>query len=132
MYRPTERAQTSVPVVPLPGVVLVCVVVHLLPGALCNTGKQVGQSGNIRVYLDLLSCVLVFQVEQGPGCPVDTLAVLLSDILRLPHPASCGNLETVGPHTIATAAHSDCISLFPDNDSGSGCFPLVQGKGRFS
>lgn len=116
----------------LSGVVLVCLLLHLLPGVLGNTGKQVGQSGHIRVYLDLFSCVLVFQLEQGPGRPVDTLAVLLSDILRLPHPASCGNLETVLPHTTADAAHSDCISLFPDNGGGSGCFPLVQGKGRFS
>lgn len=35
--------------------------------------------------------MLVFQVAQRPGPPVDTLAVLLSDFLLLPHPASCGN-----------------------------------------
>lgn len=44
---------------------LVCVTVHLLPGVLCNTGKQVVPSGDIRVgwesiCADLLSCLLVF------------------------------------------------------------------------
>lgn len=45
------------------------------------------------ISADLLSCLLVFKVERRSGPPVDTLAVLLSDILHLPHPASCGNLK---------------------------------------
>ncbi|TWW71107.1 Polycystic kidney disease 1 like 1 [Takifugu flavidus] len=42
-------------------------------------------------------------VERQSGPPVDTLAVLLSDILHLPHPASRGNLKP--------AKQSDALSI---------------------
>lgn len=84
----------GVSVVSLLGVDLVCVVEHLLPGVRCSAGKQVVHS---QQHQDVLgsggfdSPELVFQAGRRPGPPVDTLAALLSDLLLLPHPASCGN-----------------------------------------